>query len=345
MFKSRKFSAPKGPIPLKDIVSTLKATVYKDGIEVSMPALDITDISSLDSASEYAITFLTSAKYLQALLSTKARVCIINKEHICARPGIYLLVVTDPYAAYALTAQMFYPERIPTTAAISDKACISATAKIGHGCHVMPFAFVGDGAQIGDNCRIYPNAYIGDNVVIGNNCTIHSNVSITNSIVGDNFIAHAGAKIGQDGFGYAQSEGKHIKIPQIGRVIIGNDVEIGANSTIDRGAIEDTKIGDMCKIDNLVQIGHNVQLGYGCVVVSQVGIAGGVKVGKYAMLGGQVGIAGHLTIGDYSQIGAQSGIIQDVEPGAKLFGTPAVPIREFFRQVTMLKKLTKVDVK
>ena len=163
--------------------------------------------------------------------------------------------------------------------------------------------------------------------------------------MGNGTIIHAGTRIGQDGFGYATENGSHIKIPQIGRVIIGHDVEIGANCTIDRGSMEDTVIEDMCKLDNLIQIAHNVVLGKGCIIASQVGISGSTKVGNYVVLGGQVGIAGHLTIGDFAQIGAQSGLTKDVKAREVVFGSPAQPIREAFKQIAMLRKLSRVTEK
>ena len=188
---------------------------------------------------------------------------------------------------------------------------------------------------------LFRSTYIGANCVIGNDCTIHSNVNITNAIIGNNVIIHSGVSIGQDGFGYAYNNGRHHKVPQVGRVIIGDDVEIGANTTIDRGSAPDTIIGEGTKIDNLVQIGHNVKIGKHCIIVSQVGISGSTEIGDYTIIAGQAGIAGHLKIGSQVQVAAQAGITRDLEDKAIVGGTPAVPLRQYHKQALALAKLTE----
>lgn len=188
---------------------------------------------------------------------------------------------------------------------------------------------------------IEPNVVIAQGCKIGKNCRIGNNASIAYSIIGDNCYIYTGARIGQDGFGFQFMNGQHHRIPQLGRVIIGNDVEIGANACIDRGALDDTIIGDGSRIDNLVQIAHNDKLGRGCVIVSQVGIAGSCTLGDYVVLGGQVGLADHLNIGSGAQVAAQSGAMRDIEAGAVVMGSPCVPIKDFMRQVSFLQKNSK----
>ncbi|MBO4643985.1 MAG: UDP-3-O-(3-hydroxymyristoyl)glucosamine N-acyltransferase, partial [Alphaproteobacteria bacterium] len=202
-------------------------------------------------------------------------------------------------------------------------------------------AVIGENVTLGKNCHICPNAVIGDNVVMGDDCIVGENASVLYTLAGNQVYIYPGARIGQDGFGFFMSPKGHTKIPQLGRVIIGNDVEIGANTTIDRGALDDTIVGDGARLDNLVQFGHNVQTGKCCVVVSQAGIAGSTHLGDFVVLAGQVGVAGHLNIGSGAQIAGQSGVMRDVEPMESLMGTPAVPIKDFMRQAATLKKLIK----
>jgi len=257
-----------------------------------------------------------------------------------APASMTVLTTADPYRAYALAAQAFYPA--PTArGAIAPTASVDPSARIGEGSDIAPGAVIGASAEIGRRCRIGPNVVIGPGVVIGDDCFIGPCASLTYCIVGKRAILHAGVRVGQDGFGFALGPGGHLKVPQLGRVLIEDDVEIGANTTIDRGAGPDTVIGAGTKIDNLVQIAHNVRLGRGCVVVSQVGISGSTKVGDFVIIGGQVGLTGHLTIGDGARIAAQSGVMRDVERGATVAGSPALPAREHWRQVATLAELAK----
>jgi UDP-3-O-[3-hydroxymyristoyl] glucosamine N-acyltransferase len=338
--KKINFNTNVGPIDISTIVSHIGATLYKNGKEVHAPkGMNIVDVADLRLASKNTITFIASKSNIDDFKQTNASVCIIEESLVSTiDKDIYLLAVKNPYASYVKVANLFYPDH-PKTKTLTDAYYISDTAKIDKSSDIDFGCYIGDNVSIGKNVRIHPNTYIGDNVVIGNNCTIYSNVTITNTIIGHSTIINSGARIGKTGFGYVTENEEHIKIPHLGRVIIGNDVEIGSNTCIDRGTLEDTVIGDMCKLDNLIQIGHNARLGKGCLLVSQVGIAGSSKLGDYVVVGGQAGVAGHLTIGDKTQIAAKSGVTGNTEPKSIVIGFPAQPVKEFWRQVATLKKL------
>ena len=212
---------------------------------------------------------------------------------------------------------------------------------LGPGCDIGPGAIIGPKVEIGARCLIGPNVVIGKGVVLGSDCRIASGASVTHTIMGNRVAIYPGARIGQDGFGYAFGPNGHVKVPQLGRVIIEDDVEIGANTTIDRGSGPDTVIGKGTIIDNLVQIAHNVQIGPGCILVSQSGIAGSSKLEAGVIIAAQGGIAGHLTIGKGSRVSAQTGVMRDVPAGQDVCGSPAVPVRQFFRQVAWLEKMVR----
>ncbi len=301
----------------------------------------ISGVASLEQAGEGDISFLSNVKYASALATSKAGACILSEKHADKAPaGMALLISDNPYAAYAKIATAFHPDSsvIP---GISPAAYIDKSAIIGDACEISANVTIEEGAVIGNGTYIAPNSYIGRGVKIGNNCRILHGVTLTHCIIGNNVLLHPGVRIGQDGFGFATIQGVHIKVPQLGRVIIENHVEIGANSCIDRGAGPDTIIGAGTKIDNLVQIGHNVQTGKGCIIVAQTGVAGSTKLGDYVVLGGQVGVAGHLNIGSLVNIAAQSGVMNDVPAKTILGGSPAVPVKQWHRQTIALKKLTE----
>ena len=298
-------------------------------------------VAPIENASKDEITFLSNKKYSNSLFNSSAGACIMSEDTIGKAPnGMDILVSDNPYASYAKIATAFYPIQ-ESDGKVSENAFISDTAEVGKGCTIEAGAFIGENAKIGDSCYIASGAYISNNVKIGNGCSIRHGVTISHSIVGNNVILHPGVRLGQDGFGFATDKGVHLKVPQLGRVIIKDDVEIGANSCIDRGAGPDTVIGENTKIDNQVQIGHNVQMGRGCIIVSQVGISGSTKLGNYVVIGGQVGVAGHLSIGSMVNIAAQSGVMHDIEDNAIMGGAPALPIKEWHRQTIAIKKLVK----
>lgn len=297
-------------------------------------------VAPLQTAGPSELSFLDNPRYAAALEATSAGAVIVHPDMEARVPSRTIPLVTEePYASWARAAAMFHPPR-PARAgihrsAIVDGALIDPSAEIG------PLVVVEEGAQIGAGCRIGPGATIGAHVVIGNDCRIGAQASVSHALLGARVYVYPGARIGQEGFGFAATEKGFLTVPQLGRVIIGDDVEIGANTTIDRGSIRNTVIGPGTRLDNLVQIGHNVVLGRCCVVVSQVGISGSTEVGDFVQIGGQVGIAGHLNIGQGAQIGAQAGVISDVPAQSKVVGSPAQPRHEFFRQVALLKKMVR----
>jgi UDP-3-O-[3-hydroxymyristoyl] glucosamine N-acyltransferase len=341
-------------ITLSELKKHLNAEVYDKDFKVVQALEDIAidGVSSLGQASGSNISFFSGKqKHQEALLKTKAQACLIESSVLEKLKALghqfqelYFVAVKDLNMAYARLMILFYSESRVVKEDISKDAIIDPSAVIGKNCEIMSGSYIGKNVKIGDNVKIYPNSFIGDGVELGNGCTIFHAATIFHATVGNNTTIHSGARIGKDGFRYVTDEkGVHIRVPHIGRVIIGNDVEIGANTTIDRGSVSDTVIGDMCKLDNLIQIGHNVVLGRGCFVVAQVGIAGSTVVGDYVAIGGQAGIADNVSIGDYSKIAAQSGIFQDVSKKEIVMGYPAQPVRDFFKQVAIMKKLTKKE--
>jgi len=233
------------------------------------------------------------------------------------------------------------PSSLSTASGVDASASVAATARLEQAVTVDMGVRIGPRAEIGSATIVGANAVIGPEVRVGRNCAIGAGATIFHALIGDRVIVHPGARIGQDGFGYVPGKGGHLKVPQVGRVIVQDDVEIGAGTTIDRGASRDTVIGEGTKIDNLVQIGHNVTIGRHCLIAGQVGISGSCTLGDYVMLGGQVGLADHLTIGDGAQLAAASGVMHDVPPGQQWMGTPAKPVRAFMREFVMLARLTR----
>ena len=299
----------------------------------------LADVAPLESAAPDQLSFLDNPKYVDALRRTSAGAAFLHPDRAAVAPaGLTLLLTPAPYRAYALAAQAFYPEP-PPEPGIAPSAVIDPTARLGPGCAVEPNAVIGAHAEIGRACLVGANAVIGRGCIVGDESRIGANASLSHCIVGRRVRIYPGVRIGQDGFGFAPDPKGHVKVPQLGRVLIEDDVEVGANATIDRGAGIDTIIGAGTMIDNLVQIGHNVQVGRGCVLVAQMGIAGSTRLGDYVMVGGQCAIIGHLTIGSGARIAGQSGVTRNVAPGETMMGTPAVPIRDHHRQVMLLRRL------
>lgn len=317
-------------------IADLTGSDVPDGVKKDFV---LNDLSALKTAKPDELSFLDNAKYKGDFLVTKAGACFVSPNMVEHTPkGTIPLITKTPYKAYALTAQKFYPVEKPSSQ-VAASAFVHDNAKIGQNSTIMHGVYIGEGVEIGDNVWIEPNAVIDDNTKIGNDCRIGNNVSITHAIIGNNVRLYPGVRIGQDGFGFAIDPMGHVKVPQLGRVIIHDSVEIGANTTIDRGAGPDTIIGLGTWIDNLVQIGHNVEIGRGCIIVSQVGISGSTKIGDFVALGGQVGIAGHLKIGTGAQVAAQSGVMRDIPAGETQAGSPAFPSKQHFRHIAALNRL------
>jgi UDP-3-O-[3-hydroxymyristoyl] glucosamine N-acyltransferase len=332
----KRFFHNAGAMTLSEI-ATLTGAVLTAGDGSSR----IKDVAPLDKADAHDVSFLDNVKYQDAFAKSNAGACFVKPKFVALAPkGMALLVTDEPYYAFALTAQKFYPQDA-VKPGISPQAHIAKTAAIGKDCCIDPGAVIGENATLGERCHIGACAVIGDGVEIGNDSRIGAHSTLSHAIVGSRALIHRGAHIGQDGFGFAAGQKGLLKIPQLGRVLIGDDVEIGSGTCIDRGASTDTIIGNGCKIDNLVQIGHNVRLGKYVIVVSQVGISGSTEVGDGAQLGGQVGISGHVHIGAGAKIAAQSGIISDVPAGESYGGYPAVPVRDWHRQTVATGKLIR----
>ena len=332
-----RFFSVAGPFTLKHLAEISRAQIGGD----SDPDALFSDVAPLVSAGPDDVAFLDNRRYLDAFTTTKAGACLVSPDLAPKAPrGMALLVTPEPYHGYARIAGAFYPAPRPE-AAVAPSAVIDDTAVVGEDCRVDAGAVIGAGARIGRRCHIGANAVIGDAVVLGDDCVVGSCASLAFCVVGARVVIHAGVRVGEDGFGFAPGREEHLKVPQLGRVRIEDDVEIGANTTIGRGAGPDTVIGAGCKIDNLVQIAHNVQLGRNCMVVAQVGISGSTTLGDGVMMGGQAGLTGHLRIGSGARIAAQSGVMRDVESGVAVGGSPAAPVREWLRGVATVERLAR----
>lgn len=339
-----RFFVNNGPFSLEDILSWSSAELLAASADVDKKA-PIVDVAPLDRASAEHISFFDNPKYIDQFRKSSAGFCFVKAKYADEAPkSMTLLITEEPYRCYALTAQRFYPRKSPE-AQISPAAHIADSASIGDQCRIEPGVVIGENVTIGNHAVIGANSVIDSGVTIGDNCQIGACSTISHAIIGNHVILHRGIHIGQDGFGFALGRGGHIKVPQLGRVVIEDHVEIGSGTCIDRGTGPDTTIGKGSKIDNLVQIGHNVQIGKGAVVVSQVGIAGSTRIGDGAVLGGQVGLAGHIRIGAGAKIAAQSGVMEDVPSGASMGGSPAVPVKHWHRQTIALNKLSRKPIR
>lgn len=297
----------------------------------------------LEHAGPSDIAYMDNPHYGAMLATTTAGVCLVSPRFASRTPPTTIALVTpQPYHAFARILARLYPTSVRpqplfSASGVSPGAVVHPDARLEANVAVDPGAVIGPGAEIGSGSVIGANAVIGAGVRVGRDCRIGSNVSLSHALLGNRVIIHPGASVGQDGFGFAMGAGGHLKVPQIGRVIIQDDVEIGANTTIDRGASRDTIVGEGTKIDNLVQIAHNVVIGRHCVIVSQVGISGSATLGDFVVIGGQAGVIGHVHVGSGAQIAARSAVAESVPTGARWGGAPARPIKDWMREVAWLK--------
>jgi UDP-3-O-[3-hydroxymyristoyl] glucosamine N-acyltransferase len=314
----------------------------------------IGNIAPLDTATSADISFIDNAKYLDAFVATRAGACFVGPRFEAMAPkgpqGPVVLVTPHPYPAFVAVARALFPDALRPSSLFgvsgrSKDARVHPSAHVEAGVTVDPFAVIGPDAEIGAGTVIATGAVIGPGVCIGRNCAVGPNATIVHALIGDRVIIHAGTRIGFDGFGYLPGPKGHQKIPQTRRVIVQDDVEIGANCTIDRGSTRDTVVGEGTKVDNLVHIAHNTAIGRHCLLAAQTGISGSVNVGDYVMMGGQVGVADHFTVGDGAMLAARSGVITDVPAGARYNGWPAQPAREWLRGMMWLRRMARRGAK
>lgn len=316
---------------------------YLNGEVVGNDDVTVSTFAKIEEGISGSISFLSNAKYTHYIYNTKASIVLIDESIVLeGEPNATLIRVKNSYEALAKLLQMYEASK-PKKMGIDSLAFVSAKATIGEDCYVGAFAYIGDGVKIGNNCMIYPHATIGDGTVIGDNCTVYPNVTIYHDcILGNNIILHAGCVIGADGFGFAPAADGYDKIPQIGNVRIEDDVEVGANTCIDRSTMGSTFVRKGVKLDNLVQIAHNTDIGENTVMSAQVGVAGSTKVGEWCMFGGQVGLAGHITIGNKVFLGAQSGVPGSIDDNKQLIGTPPMEQRAYFKSQAIFRKLPDI---
>lgn len=312
------------------------------------PQVSVNHLAKIEEATTSSLSFLANPKYEQYLYSTGASVVIINNNQLLTAPSKATLIrVENAYSAFSVLLKKYNNIKLNKTG-IEQPCFIHPTAQIGQNAYIAAFAYIGPNVKIGNNCKIYPNAYIADDVIIGNNVTLFAGVKVYfNCIIGNNVIIHSGTVIGGDGFGFAPAaNGTYNKISQIGNVIIEDDVEIGANTTVDRATMGSTIIHKGVKLDNLIQIAHNVEIGANTVVAAQTGISGSAKVGENCIIGGQAGIVGHISIAKGSQIQAKAGIGRSItNEGKKWAGAPAVLYSDNMRSVIVLNRLPELEKK
>ena len=330
-----RFFARSGPFGV-DAVATAAG-----GTAEGRNRLFLVGVAPLGSAGPLHVSFLDNRRYLPALEATRAGAVIVAPAHAGRVPAGTVAVVTDdPYAGWARVAALFHPQP-PARPGIHPSAVVHGSAQVDPTAEIGPLAVLGARVTVGPRCRVGAGAVLGDAVSVGADTRIGPLASLTHAIVGARVHVYPGARIGQEGFGFATTPTGFLTVPQLGRVILEDDVEVGANSTIDRGSTQDTVIGAGSRLDNLVQIGHNVRLGRCCVVVAQAGISGSTVLEDFVVVAAQAGLTGHLRIGRKARVGAQAGVMSDVEAGHDIVGSPAMPVREFFRNVAVLRRLAR----
>lgn len=333
------FPSP-APLSVAEVASALGVAAPEGSSELLLSA-----VAPLEEAGPGDIAYMDSHRYAAALATTRAGLCLVSARFAAqVPPTTVALSVLDPYRAYATILRQLHPAALRPGSAfgatgVSPGSYVHPTARLEAGVTVDPGAVIGPWAEIGRGTLVGAGAVIGPAVRVGRDCSIGPHVTLLHALVGNRVIVHPGVRIGQDGFGFALGRDGHLKVPQVGRVIIQDDVEIGSNTTVDRGTTRDTTIGEGTKIDNLVQIAHNVSIGRHCIVVSQTGISGSATLEDGVVLGGQVGVIGHVRLGAGARIAATSNVNDDVPAGARWGGSPAKPVRDWFREVATLKRL------
>ena len=318
----------------------LSEVAGKVGLTFSGHDIDVSGVNTLAKAGQDEIAPLLSRKYLPQLAQTQAGAVLCEAKH--APEGVSCLITENPKLDWARVVALFAKPQ-GCLAGISPQAFIHPEAELAPGVTVYPFVFVGARAQVGAGATLFPGVYVGEDCIVGAGATLYPNVTLmAGTVLGESVVIHAGAVLGSDGYGYAQGPAGHVKIPQVGNVIIGRDVEIGANAAIDRAALESTKVGDGTKIDNLVQIAHNVETGKHCLIISQVGIAGSTKLGNGVVLAGQAGLRDNISLGDGVQVAAQSGVGQDLPPGTIVGGSPSMDAATYLKVSLTLPKLPEL---
>ncbi len=310
------------------------------------PQTTVGEFAKIEEGRPGALSFLANPKYEHYVYSTASSIVIVGSDFAPSAPVAATLIrVPDAYAAFAALLRL-YEENRPRPKGVSERASVAPDAVLGSGCYVGDFAVIDSGARLGDGVSVYPQSYVGRGVSLGEGTTIHAGVKIYEGcVIGSRVVIHAGSVIGADGFGFAPTGGAFAKIPQIGNVVIEDDVEIGANTCIDRATMGSTVLRRGVKLDNLIQVGHNVEIGENTVAAAQVGMAGSTKIGRGCMLGGQVGLAGHLTLGDGVKMGAQSGVDHDVPAGGTLLGSPGLPGIRFHRSWAVFRALPELNLR
>lgn len=306
----------------------------------------VNSFGKIEEATVGQLAFLANPKYEEYLYSTKASVIIVNETQELRQPiKATLIRVPDAYSAFATLLSKYQEIVQQQLTGVQEPSYISTSAKYGDNVFIGAFAYLGENVSVGNNTKIYPNAYLGHNVVIGDNTIIHPGVRIYHDCrVGNNVTIHAGTVIGSDGFGFApQADGSFKKVPQIGNVVIEDNVEIGANATIDRATIGSTLIKSGAKLDNLIQIAHNVEVGHSTVIAAQAGVSGSTKIGNGVMIGGQAGIVGHIQLGDGVKVNAQSGVSKSLEPGKAVTGSPAYDYTSSLRSQAIFRNLPEME--
>lgn len=318
---------------------------FLSGEVVGDPAAKVWTISKIEEGEPGSLSFLSNPKYEHFIYDTRASIVIVNRSfEPSAAVATTMVKVDDAYACFAKLLELYAANK-PQKTGVSPQSVIASSATLGEGCYVGEFVVIGENVKIGAGSRIYPQVCIGDNVVIGDGVTLNAGVKVYDDCrIGNRVMIHAGTVVGADGFGFAPNEkGEFVKIPQIGNVVIEDDVEIGANSCIDRATMGSTVICHGVKLDNLIQIGHNVVIGANTVCAAQVGVAGSTKVGENCMMGGQVGVAGHLNVGNRVQLGSKSGVSNNIPDGEVHMGYPSLPISKFHRSNAVFRNLPEMS--